>query len=172
MNADPSALCFETCTFGKPFVRTSRGISAAPFFSVSHSADLALITVTLDQPIGVDVERTAPIADLDLLIESCCAADERLAMPSNSSDKLSAFYRCWTRKEAMLKAAGLGLRVPLSSISVDCLDRILPRVRSVGPDLAPADQWSLVHLDPAPGFIGAIAATWPIRTIHRRVLEP
>ncbi len=82
--------------------------------SVSHSGDWVLVAATRDHAIGVDVERVDP--DLDhLAVGRLVLRDEELAELTAVAepDRASWFTRCWVRKEAVVKALGLGLRLPL-----------------------------------------------------------
>jgi phosphopantetheinyl transferase len=91
---------------GKPF------LAGEPLqFSVSRSAGLEVVAVaTMD--IGIDVERIAALPELDALALTCLAEGEARAWSALEPERRTAyFYRCWTRKEACLKAMGVGLHV-------------------------------------------------------------
>ncbi|MEJ8820515.1 4'-phosphopantetheinyl transferase superfamily protein [Variovorax humicola] len=100
-------LAFTTGRFGKP------ALSASPklHFNLSHSLGVGLIGLGEDAAIGVDVEIVRPMNDAILLAEQQFDAAERAALaalePGPARDL--AFLRCWTRKEACLKAVGTGL---------------------------------------------------------------
>ena len=164
MKTNAASVRFDTTALGKPFVRPSARATAAPAFSMSHSECIALVAVSADHPIGVDVERVRPLPDIDHLLERFFTSHEQASiLAMNPDDKLAAFYRCWSRKEAVLKASGLGLSADLGKLSVDWDESPRPRVRTVNAGLSPTDQWSLVHLELLPGFTGAVAAAVPIR---------
>ncbi|MBZ5624755.1 MAG: 4'-phosphopantetheinyl transferase superfamily protein [Acidobacteriia bacterium] len=134
---------------GKPALAGSARIR----FNMSHSADLALYAVTLDCCLGVDVERIRPAEDLEHIAARNFHPSESadlLSLPE--SDRVDAFFRCWTRKEAYIKAVGDGLSMPLDTFQVT-LRRDRP-ARFV--QLSDGGEWSLHHLDPAPGFVGAV----------------
>ncbi len=103
---DPVALVFAYGAKGRPRLD---GHGARPDFNLSHAADVALLAVSWNSPLGVDVEAVRPMPDLDRLAgrvmhPSEFAAFERL----EERWRTSAFFRLWTRKEAALKAAGVG----------------------------------------------------------------
>lgn len=98
-------LCFKEGAFGKP--RFSHG--AAPHFNMSHSGDWALIGVSAT-PLGVDIEVHVSMDDVDVLAQRNYTEAERASI-RDSQDPTTAFLRCWTRKEACLKALGSGLSI-------------------------------------------------------------
>jgi len=99
---------FEVGRFGKPRLR---GMARAQF-SLSYSGDRVLIGVASDMPVGVDIERVRSIADSRQLIPALCTDCEKAALDRSSPDGDSfdlLFLEMWTRKEACVKAAGVGL---------------------------------------------------------------
>ncbi len=119
----PERLTFEYTQFGKPFLPDSR-----IRFNLSHSEDLAVLAVTFDREIGVDVERIQQQKDLLDIAERFFAVPEREALRSLPvSDRAAGFYRCWTRKEAYIKARGDGLSLDLNSFVVSLLPQEPPR---------------------------------------------
>ncbi|MEP7068204.1 MAG: 4'-phosphopantetheinyl transferase superfamily protein [Usitatibacter sp.] len=91
---------------GKPFLD-----GEALSFSVSRSGGATVVAVSRGV-VGVDLERVAPLADLDALAACCLAqaeAENLAALPPDARTRF--FYKCWTRKEAFLKALGVGLAV-------------------------------------------------------------
>ena len=160
--ADPRTLRFTVDKNGKPALSDERGPTALRF-NLSHTADMALIAVTLGREIGVDVECIRPISELDSIVESHFTARERDTLRTMASTaKPSAFYRCWTRKESYAKATGEDLSATLGGF-----DTML----SSGPaDLSLADPrrasgWNLHELLPADGYVGAVAIDGPVGRI-------
>lgn len=112
MDCPPSAIEFETTPEGKPMVR------GGPSFNLSHSGDVVAVALAESGRLGVDVEHMRDLRDLTALARTTFRTDELgalMAMPETS--RFEAFYRIWTRKEAVLKALGHGLS-QLSAISV------------------------------------------------------
>ena len=127
-------------------------------FNLSHSGELAIVALTLSRPLGVDVERLRPVADALKIARRFFSASEQEALLQTAENKRNeAFMRCWTRKEAYIKAVGGGLRIALDSFDVT-LDQP-PRFLSLQNDRNTALQWSLYHLEPGPGYIGALAVS-------------
>jgi 4'-phosphopantetheinyl transferase len=102
------ALAFVEGPFGKPRL-PGEGL---PHFNMSHSGEWALIGVCADAPIGVDIEVPRDMSDLESLAQRNFSAAEFEAMLAvDPARRLQAFLRCWTRKEACLKAVGSGLSI-------------------------------------------------------------
>jgi 4'-phosphopantetheinyl transferase len=108
----PDALAIESDEFGKPRLGDD-----AVRFSLSRSAETALIGVSRDQAIGVDIERVRPLPDAPALARDHFTLAERAGW-THMADALrdQSFLACWTRKEACVKALGVGLAMPLASI--------------------------------------------------------
>jgi 4'-phosphopantetheinyl transferase len=70
---------------------------------------------------------------------------------------MEAFFRCWTRKEAFIKALGMGLSIPLDSFTVSTSLTEPPALLHYSQDTNTASHWSFIHLEPTTGYIGAIA---------------
>ena len=88
-------------------------------FNLSRGGGLGVVAVTSIGPLGVDLERVRPIGDVGRMAERFFAPSEAAAIfAEQESDKLSAFYRCWTRKEAYAKAVGKGLAIPFDRFAV------------------------------------------------------
>ena len=167
LEVDPADLSFSYGLHGKPAL--SRAEAGALSFNVSHSSELALIAVApADVELGVDVEEVRAMQDRDEIARQCFAPSEiaRLqALPVTMRE--DAFYRCWTRKEAYLKALGDGLAKPLDSFDVTFgVDE--PVELRVAGDRRESARWTLVALDPGPGFAAALVATQGIRKVECR----
>jgi 4'-phosphopantetheinyl transferase len=138
---------------GKPVLEGSR-----LRFNLSHSGDRALLAVTLDREIGVDLEVLRPLRDACLLAERYFAPAEVAtlrALPAAARD--AAFLRCWTLKEAYVKGVGVGLSMPLDRFEVAGYAPVGAEtaVRVLDP---PGDtSWTLRTLDPGRGYVGAVA---------------
>ncbi len=136
-------------------------------FSMSSSEGLALYGFTRNREIGVDVECVRDIPDMDQIAELIFSATEALAyraLPDHL--KREAFFSCWTRKEAFLKATGDGLSLPLNKFEL-AVDPGGPAKRlNIDTDMKSACRWSIYDLKPALGFAAAIAAEgrdWRLR---------
>lgn len=115
---DPHSLRFAYGPNGKPELADS-----SVRFNLSHCEGVALLAVTCGRDVGVDVERLRPVADLELVAERFFSSLEvraLRALPTAKRD--AAFLRCWTRKEAYVKAVGGGLSMGLRDFAVSLHD--------------------------------------------------
>lgn len=153
LNADPHRLQFRYGHNGKPAL-----ISNALQFNVAHSRGLALVAVTPQQEVGVDVEYMRPVLDADQLAERFFSARESAALRSlPAHERHAAFFTCWTRKEAYIKAIGEGLSQPLDQFDVSLAPGEPPHFLSIRGDRAEAQHWSLFSLAPDENYAAAIA---------------
>jgi 4'-phosphopantetheinyl transferase len=148
-----ASLRFRTNEFGKPEL-DHEGASSSFHFNLSHSRNIALLAVANEQPVGVDVEEVRPIEPE--VADSHFSARERSQLCELQGDAwLAGFYRCWTRKEAILKAEGVGLSHGLDSFAVSLLpDETAELLETRKPFSYP---WKLHDLSPSAGAIGAVA---------------
>jgi 4'-phosphopantetheinyl transferase len=153
LNVSPADVALTTAPGGKPFLADTR---ASLFFNVSHSGDLALIALTRGGEIGIDLEAVRPRADdWVALARRYFAAEEVEELESyTSADRVQAFFRGWTRKEAIVKLLGDGLRMPLDRFVVPLDETAIAPVRLSDGEMVP---WHLTPLTPAPTYWGACA---------------
>lgn len=127
-------------------------------FNLSHSEEMALLAVTSAVPVGVDVEALRRMEDALKISERFFSAAERgvlAACPEGERD--AAFFRCWTRKEAYVKAVGDGIVLGLDRFDVSLDEGAGARFLALDGDASRAAQWSLIHVDPGDGYVGALA---------------
>lgn len=166
-------LRFTYNAYGKPAIAHP---ATALEFNVSHSRGLALYVITRDRAVGIDVEyiRTDfPTMEIAKSYFSAAEQAELRSLPPSLQPE--GFFNAWTRKEAYIKAIGHGLSMPLAEFDVSltpCKPANLLAVRVPG---QAASDWSLQHLAPAPGYVGAIAVAghaWQLQRWHLRHVEP
>ena len=128
----PDQIVFTHNPYGKP------AISAPLHFNVTHAHELALFAVTAAAPVGIDVEYTGRhVADRDALARRFFSAQEvEVYQALAEVERRAAFWCCWTRKEAYIKALGTGLSHPL--------DRFVVSLR---PDQPAAASGTRIHRD-------------------------
>ena len=162
-----AAVRFQYRPQGKPALLPD---DAPLVFSVAHSGELGLLAIASTRAgqgaLGVDVERVRPLDDALAIAERFfspaeCAALRTLAPPALEA----AFFAAWTRKEAFIKALGEGLSYPLADFAVTLLPEEPARLLRVAGDDQARARWRLAALDPAPGYVAALAAIEPVDAI-------
>ncbi len=141
---------------GKPsLVDTATGLE----FNLSHSQDIIIYGFARGFPIGVDIEYINPNL-LKNNLENMVLSTSEIARfhQLDQNQKIMAFYRAWTRKEAVLKATGVGLLKSLQDIEVTFTSFEKPQVTSIDGGVAQAALWSIHNIEKIPGYCGAIAA--------------
>lgn len=141
---------------GKPYF-ADPALNEKYQFNFSNSSNLAICAVTLEQPVGVDLERIRTMSDMLGLARRYFAESETTALFAQPESKQpAAFFRLWTRKEAWLKAIGKGLTFPLRDVEVS-FDDVECRVHSINQDPAAAATWALIPFFPDDDHVGALA---------------
>jgi 4'-phosphopantetheinyl transferase len=132
-------------------------VSGGVLFNVAHSKDLAVFAFTHNLRVGVDVELLRPVAHLKGVVELALAPSEAAELQLvPADDRAAAFFACWTRKEAYLKASGNGLGSP-REVAVTLRPGAPERLVSVTGAPAEPDLWELTSFEPRPGYVGAVA---------------
>lgn len=154
--AQPEQVRFRFGRHGKPF------LPGGPSFNQSHSEERIMIAVATEGRLGIDIEETREVRHMLALADKNFAADESARLRSAPiPERRVLFFRLWTRKEAFLKALGVGLTHPLRLFSVDPSPRAtqgLLAVKHLGENPA---AW---HLGGVPCSAGAEAALAVDRT--------
>lgn len=153
LRCKPVELTFSVNSYGKPALLNSN-----LEFNLSHSGDFAMVAVTSDRKIGVDLERIRPDMELENIASrnfSEIEVSELMGLPPEQRG--IGFFNCWTRKEAYIKAQGVGLSLPLDSFDVSLTPDQPAVLRATRPNLQEAARWTLRPLDVAPNYAGALA---------------
>lgn len=146
LHVDPAQLAYSLAANHRPVLKALPASAADAIgqtaFNTSHSGDEFVIAVLSDGgPVGIDIEAVRDIDDLESLARSVCSAGElgQLSALSDRTERSRAFFRCWSRKEAYLKATGLGLVDDLAGIDVG----VEPGERCIAPiaGLSPHALW-------------------------------
>ncbi|MBB71270.1 MAG: 4'-phosphopantetheinyl transferase [Legionellales bacterium] len=148
----PEAVEFKYGEHGKPSVS---GVELQ--FNLSHTEDIAVIALHPHNPIGVDIENWQREVEYDDLSKRYFTENETNKLASLSGDdKAKAFFRCWTRKEALLKALGAGLTFPLNQCEVTVLADEPAAILSIENSRDKAASWTLQSVEQG-DYIIAIA---------------
>lgn len=159
----PEQIRFDYSAHGKPSIVDGRGI----FFNVSHSGNRAVIAFSSAE-VGVDIERVRPFSEPMSLVKRFFSVPEREAFERVGAEEREAlFFRCWTRKEAYVKALGDGLSLGLDTFTVplaaDCSDRPL-----VQDPRTPGRWWRFIPLELEEAYVGAVVVNPGSGNIARR----
>lgn len=142
----PAELRFATGEHGKPYLPDLLALD----FSLSHSAGTALAAISTIGPVGCDIEARRSAKADPRVAEHFFSLRERADLARRPAEAwIDGFFAIWTRKEAVVKAIGTGLAMPLQSFSVS-LDA--PARITEG-----AAGWKLQPLSAPPGFTAALA---------------
>lgn len=143
LEADPASLRFTTGPHGKPQLADH-----ALRFNLSHSGERAAVAVASDREVGIDIEVVRPMSQLGSFAALVLAPAELAALARTAgSEQTRAVLSAWTRKEALVKARGDGLRENPAALDV-----------GFGPDAAAVGGLCVRRLDVGDGYVGAVAA--------------
>jgi 4'-phosphopantetheinyl transferase len=165
LGRDPRSLRFTYGNYGKPTLE-----GAEVHFNLSHSEERALLGITRVGELGVDLERARKLEDLEGIARRFFApreVDTLLTVPAEAREL--AFFNCWTRKEAFIKAVGEGLARALDQFEVSLQPGASPELLWVAEDEQEPARWGLEHLEPWPGYVGCVALPargWRLRCWH------
>ena len=153
LHRDPAELKFSVNQYGKPAL-----VDSTLEFNLSHSGDFALIAVTQGRRIGVDVEHIRQGISSHVIAQQYFSKSEVAELQSLPLEqRVNGFFTCWTRKEAYIKAQGLGLALPLESFDVSLTPGQPAILRATRPDEKESTRWTLRSLDVDPNYAGAVA---------------
>jgi len=160
LNIVPGQLGFTYGVYGKPKLAAGYQLQDGRFeFNLSHSHGMALYAFAIDREVGVDIEPIRPLSDAHSIAERFFSAREYkqfTAVPPSLQSQ--AFFNCWTRKEAYIKAIGDGLSCPLDAFDVTLTPGRPAQLLQVHGSVTEAEKWKLYSLLPKHGYIGAVIA--------------
>jgi 4'-phosphopantetheinyl transferase len=158
LKSEPTRFSFAYGPHGKPELVDASGSTSYVSFNFSHSAGLALYAFTLRRAVGVDIERIDSFLDFEALSGQFFSRSEHRVLQSLSPDALAqAFFQYWTSKEAIVKAIGDGLSLPLDRFDVCQLAEDEARLIAVEGKMGDAGVWQLARLSPPSGYAAAVA---------------
>ncbi len=161
LRSDPKLLEFSYGAYGKPALVHETALR----FNMSHSHEVALYAFTERCEIGVDVEHARPDFTGDDIARRFFSPFEVESLDGLPGDeRVNGFYRCWTRKEAYIKATGRGLSQALDSFDVTLgpgESAALLRCEDGAPE-----RWTMVDVEVGPGYAGAVAVEGRISKIQ------
>jgi 4'-phosphopantetheinyl transferase len=153
----PGQLCFCYSPHAKPALAITPGQEPVNF-NLSHSGGLVLYALTRRRQIGIDLERIRADLEIEPIAARFFSRREYTVLRAlPGSVRLEAFFNCWTRKEAYIKARGEGLSLPLDRFDVSLVPGEPATLLSTRDDPQEATRWSLRALSPGPGYVAALA---------------
>ncbi len=157
LNLSPTAILFEKGPAGKPSLAADHGSPIE--FNLSHSGDQAMIGVTTDGPIGVDIESVSRSVDQAEIVNRFFSPREKSEWNQLSlADRSDAFFRTWTRKEAYVKARGNGLGHDSERYTVDFQSKFPTPLISDDLDPDAAQNYWIIPVAAPNGYRAACAA--------------
>jgi len=171
LDVGPERLRFDYTPFGKPYLTPGLMGDVTAFedliFNVSHSGKLLLIAVAAGRALGIDVEQVRADVEVESIAARYFSPREQSALAKlTGMEQVEAFFDCWTRKEAYIKAKGDGLSLPLDQFDVSLLPGEAARLLETRPDRDEARRWDLIELDVAAEYKAALAVEgtgWTLR---------
>lgn len=152
----PERVAFDYGPHGKPEL-------ASPFdesgirFNLSHSGGRALLAWARGREIGADLEALRPVRYGAQIARRFFSDDEQRALPDPADERWdTAFFRCWTRKEAFIKAIGDGLSYPLRAFTIPMTERPVGEYVRVQGDEVASRRWILTAVDAGENFLAAV----------------
>ncbi|HVK80504.1 MAG TPA: 4'-phosphopantetheinyl transferase superfamily protein [Verrucomicrobiae bacterium] len=152
----PEDIAFNLSAYDKPSL--ANALAKPLFFNLSHSGELAALGISGDAELGVDIEWIRELKeDISSRYFSASECAVLHALPEEAQPR--AFFECWSRKEAYIKASGEGLSIPLNSFDVAFGPGVAPRfLRIDEPQPHNPEDWRLYAFEPEAGCMGAMAA--------------
>jgi len=165
LNISPSQLRFRYNPYGKPELASP---STSLHFNISHSHELALFAFAQNRELGVDVEFMNRDIAYDELAQHTFSRYEVAIVRTLSGDaKRQGFFNCWTRKEAYIKARGMGLSLDLTSFDVSLRPDEPSTLLQSRENPREVTRWRFEALNVGAGYAGALAVEghdWQLRT--------
>ena len=162
----PACVRFEYGRWGKP--RLAEALSTSLLrFNAAHSDGLFLAAFTAEQEIGIDLERIVPVPEMLQVAELAFSPAEHAALCALPAEaRTQAFFDCWTRREACLKAEGEGL-AGSKDPNVEHPAMSERRGRDDQQSQGGAEhRWSILAFTPAPQYVAALAVEGPLGPIQ------
>ena len=156
VESDAKELVFRYSEKEKPSLSPSQSGNQVDF-NVSHSGTIALLAFARERALGVDVEQLREDFDHEAIARRFFSEQEQRQLAALAPpERYHGFFRCWTRKEAYIKAQGSGLSLPLHQFDVSLRPGDLNALLTTRPDSTEAEHWSLQEVPAADGYVAAL----------------
>lgn len=160
----PKAIQFKKNEYGKPFLTHKTPVE----FNLSHSGELALVALTAGRPLGVDLEQYRERLEMEKISKRYFSSTEYsqlMKLPDGQREE--AFYACWTRKEAYIKARGEGLSLGLDRFDVAFVPGAPPALLRFEKNRDEVDRWSFIDLKLQPRYAAACVVEGCVHALRR-----
>ncbi len=166
IESEPTDIRFVTGPHGKPAMAPEQNPQGVAF-SFAHSEETCLAGIASGRSIGVDVEAYRDRLDMDLIVRRQFAPAEasKFDRVRGAGQRQDAFYACWTRKEAYIKARGEGLAAGLDSFEVSFLPGEANRIVASSRGSEECERWEVIPLDLGPRLAGACVVERPVESV-------
>jgi 4'-phosphopantetheinyl transferase len=133
---------------------------------LAHSGRFAIYAFAVGCELGIDIEEIKRIADQENIVRRFFSREEcEEWLELDASQRDGGFFRCWTRKEAYIKAVGGGLSIPLDGFRVSLRPGVPAQLIHADGDSGAAARWRLCSLTPVDGYVGALAFADQVRDV-------
>ena len=152
--SEPEAQKFGSNQYGKPYLRDNGWLR----FNISHSGDKILFGFTRNRELGVDIEYIKPFKNAHQIVERYFSDHEKAqfkSLPEHMKNK--AFFSCWTRKEAYIKALGKGMSLPLDEFTVDFWPGTSACLLDTQHDIGQKERWTLQEIQVGENYVAAVS---------------
>ena len=153
LDQSPHKINFSYSEKGKPYIKDS-----LIKFNLAHSGGKAVFAFAENIDVGIDIEYMRDLPD-ELQIAKRFFSDEEVneIMKVSEGDTKAAFFNCWTRKEAFIKAVGEGLSYPLKDFTVTLLPGVNPEIKWIKDKVDEVKEWKLVNILTDRNYISSLA---------------
>lgn len=166
LDTGPAAIRYSLAAHGKPSLDGAHAESGIRF-NVSNAEEGLLVAVTLEREVGVDLEPLHRAVDRDAVARRFFSVPENEVYDTIAEEERdAAFFTCWTRKEAYIKAVGDGLTMPLDCFDVTLRPGEPARLLATRGDPTQVERWTMRELDPGPGWLAALVVEGPELDLH------
>jgi len=163
LDVTPVEIKFQFGRNGKPYVNHPSDIK----FNISHSGDTILLGFVQRYSIGIDVEYTKRKVDVEKIAQLFFSEEEVSSLFAlDQAYHTQAFYNCWTRKEAFIKAEGSGLSFPLDQFVVSLDSTKEATLIDTKWDKKEKEKWALNTIEPGKDYIGAVSVKGAVSDIQ------
>ncbi|HEX8710063.1 MAG TPA: 4'-phosphopantetheinyl transferase superfamily protein [Pyrinomonadaceae bacterium] len=158
LEQEPASLRFDYNAYGKPSLAGASAATTALRFNLSHAHQLALYAFAREREVGIDLEYMREEFACEEIAGRFFSEREVEGLRGLAEDRRKeGFFNCWTRKEAYIKARGLGLSLPLDEFDVSLAPGEPAALLDVRDEPLELQRWSLRELMPAAGYAAAVA---------------